>query len=268
MPPAWCQPGTRSAWRVWAPLNCSNTCYAGRGSSEPDAVKPALSILCSGEVPLSKWLAQQGLAPSLRMRRGKLIGSDAAKNARTVSAMFRQTRAQTCALGFPAALKPPRGARMWACAKPGARGCKSWRTNRCYQMSSAVLRRVVWLPPLAPKKAGPRARRSVHVCRTASSSTVCSLHNVVARSAHLSARSVPWLALARASIGKACAASGGNYSHIAHYLRSVAAGGAPRPQHDDDDGTSGTLTAAGDAEEDKSDGAETQEGDDRDRLRR
>lgn len=44
------------AWRVWRPFNCSNVCYAGAGSNACDGLKPLLSMLCTGETPLTKWM--------------------------------------------------------------------------------------------------------------------------------------------------------------------------------------------------------------------
>jgi len=211
------------AWRVWSPLNCSSTCHAGGGGIEADAVKPSLTILCSGEIPLSKWLFKRGLRPTVHMKVGKMIKEDT--SARAISTFFRQQRSYACGPQFPRTFKKPRLPRMWACAKPGASGCRKRKLNRCYQNAKA--KRLLWVPPLTPiSAAAPRGGKSIHVCRTAYSSVHCALHNVHATSPALAGRTVPWMTLARASVNLACKAAGKNVSLSDFYPGAAASSAA------------------------------------------
>jgi hypothetical protein len=136
-----------NAWRVWLPMQCAAVCHAGTVPHRADATKPMLAHVCTGEVPLSKWLAANHLRPT-GLGRPRPLRKAAAANGRQEA--FALAYAMDDARWLERARSRLPAPRVLAC---GPRAIWGTRWDRCVAMHYANA--------LAAAAAEPAARLSV-----------------------------------------------------------------------------------------------------------
>ena len=101
-----------NAWRVWLPhLNCSSPCFASGGWVGSDAANTNQAWMCTGELPLSRWLALHGVGAHRVMPEQRLFPNIAGQtDVSTVMAsedVLAGWRERACPACWPRCLPPP-----------------------------------------------------------------------------------------------------------------------------------------------------------------